>query len=219
MKFSDRFKQWQFDKKRLEAFSDGVFAIVMTILVLELKLPHIHNPDDMHEVWHALAQVGPIFFSWVVSFFFVMLIWLHHHQILHMSTRSDYGSIWINGFLLFLICLLPFPTAMMGEYPKSPVVVMLWGLLFSATTLLLTWFYHYNTKNYLSPNFNKDSVRKNVRFSILGGPIIYLAAALLAYRSVYISYVLYAAVPFLYILPLDKEVKKHRHEAEAPHEN
>lgn len=126
MNISNLFKQWQFDKTRLETFSDAVFAIVMTLLVLELQPPHILHPENPHEVWAALVEVKSTIFSWAVSFFFVALIWLHHHQILHMSTKSDYGVIWINTFLLFFICILPFPTALMGEYPKSPLIVMLW---------------------------------------------------------------------------------------------
>lgn len=215
MSFSDKFKQWPFEKKRLEAFSDGVFAIVMTILVLELKLPEIHDPSDMHMVWEALIKVGPVFFSWVISFFFVALIWMHHHQILKMSTGADYGSVWINTFLLFLICLLPFPTKIMGEYPLSAPVVMIWGLVFSAGTFMLTWFYYYSTRNYLSVRYDPERVRKNVRFSILGGPTIYLIAAMLAYVSVYVSYVMYALVPLLYILPLDRELEERVSEPEG----
>lgn len=208
MESRNRFKEWAFDKKRLEAFSDGVFAIVMTLLVLDLKVPHITHPESAADVWTALAGVRSTFFSWAVSFFFVALIWLHHGQILRMSVKSDYGTTWINTFLMFLICLLPFPTSLMGEYPLSPTIVMLWGLMFSATTSMLTWFYYYNVKNYLHPNFDKQAAMRNVRFSILGGPLIYLVASMLAFVSVYISYVMYAFVPFLYILPLDKEVVK-----------
>ena len=200
------FKQWQFSKLRLETFSDAVFAIVMTLLVLELKIPHIDHPEDINNVLHALREVEPIVFSWAVSFFFVALIWLHHHSIMHMATKSDYGVIWINTFLLFFICLLPFPTALMGEYPHVPIFVMLWGLTFSATTFMLTWFYYYNAKNYLKDTYDKKTVMSNVRLSILGGPAIYLLGAIFAWKSVYISYVLFAVTPFLYIVPLDKEV-------------
>src|ERR1700722_15376873 len=100
-----KFKQWPFDKKRLEAFSDGVFAIVMTLLVLDLKVPHITHAENAGEVWAALVAVKSAFFSWAVSFFFVALIWVHHSNILRMSTGSDYGATWINTFLMFMICL------------------------------------------------------------------------------------------------------------------
>lgn len=205
---SNKFKQWQFSKTRLEAFSDAVFAIAMTLLVLELKLPHIQHPDNMDEVKQSLQDVAPIAFSWAVSFFFVALIWLHHHSIMHMATKSDYAVIWINIFLLFFICLLPFTSALIGEYPRQPMFVMIWGLTFSASTFVLTWFYYYNAKNYLSADYDRKKVMKNVRLSIFAGPSIYLVSAFLAWFSVTLSYVFYALTPFLYILPLDKEIKK-----------
>ena len=200
-----KFRQWQFSKQRLEAFSDAVFAIVITLLVLELKVPHIANAQDAHEVLHALREVAPVFFSWIISFFFVAIIWLHHHQILSMVSGSDYGTAWINTFLLFFICLLPFPTALLGEYHHSAFIVMLWGLTVSATCTTLVWFYYYNTKYCLRDAYNAASVRKNVRLSVFAGPLLYLAGALLAWVSVYIAFVVYALVPILYLLPLDRE--------------
>ena len=205
MAFSDKFKQWQFSKGRLEAFSDAVFAIVITLLVLEIKIPEIEHPDNVEEILHALKSVSHVFFSWVISFFFVALMWLHHHQIMHMATKSDYGVVWINTILLFFVTLLPFPTHLMGTYPSQPIMVALWGGTVGLTSLVLTWFYYYNTHNYLSQSFDKKSVRKNVQLSLLAGPLLYMVAAALSFINVNIAYVIYALVPVLYILPLDKE--------------
>jgi TMEM175 potassium channel family protein len=206
MPFFDKFKQWQFSKNRLETFSDAVFAIVITLLVLEIKIPHIEHPDSFTEVIAALKSVSHIFFSWAISFFFVALIWLHHHQIMHMSVKSDYGVVWINNILLFFITLLPFPTSLMGEYPHQPIMVAFWGVTVGITTLVLTWFYYYNTRNYLRKDvFEEESVRRNVKLSILAGPLLYIAAACLSFINVNIAYGIYIFVPLLYILPLDKE--------------
>lgn len=206
MSFSGKFKQWQFSKTRLEAFSDAVFAIVITLLVLEIKIPEIEHPENIQEVFHALKSVSHVFFSWVISFFFVALMWLHHHQIMNMATKSDYGVVWINTILLFFITLIPFPTHLMGSYPSQAIMAALWGGTVGITSLILTWFYHYNTKNYLKPSFNKETVRKNVRLSLLAGPSLYLIGAALSFINVNIAYVIYALVPLLYILPLDKEM-------------
>jgi uncharacterized membrane protein len=205
MSFSGKFKIWQFSKTRLEAFSDAVIAIVMTLLVLELKLPHIANSNNLDEVLDAIVEIAPVYYSWVISFFFVGIMWLHHHNIMHMANKSDYGVVWINMFLLFFICMLPFPTALMGEHPHQPFFVMLWGLTVACTTLMLAWFYYYNTKNYLSDGFNKNTVKKNVRKTLFI-PLIYLIASGLAWVSVNISFVIYFFMPLLYILPLDREV-------------
>ncbi len=208
MGYFQKFKYWKFSKTRLEAFSDAVFAIVVTLLVLELKVPHIEHPGDLQEVWHALRHVAPIFFSWVVSFFFVAIMWLHHHNIMMMSKHSDYGIIWINLLLLFFICLLPFPTAFMGEYPLTPISVSFWGITVSITSLLLVWFYYYSVRNFLLDSYNKEQAIKNVRLSLFAAPLFYFIAALLAWVSVYISFVLYALVPLMYLLPLDKPHKE-----------
>lgn len=205
MRVFQRFRDWQFPKTRMETISDAVFAIVITLLVLELKVPHIANPQDMREVWKELSSVAPIFFSWVVSFFFIAIIWLHHHQIMNMVTHSDYGIFWINFCLLFFICLLPFPTAFMGDYPHTPIAVMFWGLTVSFISLMLVWFYWYNARYFLKDTYDRQKVMHHVRLSLFAAPLFYLVAALLAWVSVYISFVLYMLVPFLYLLPLDKE--------------
>ena len=216
MSLSKKFQQWQFPKLRLEMFSDAVFAIVVTLLVLELKVPHIKNALDMEEVKHELLHKLPIFYSWVISFFFVTIMWLHHHNIMNMITHADYGAVWINTFLLFFICLLPFPTALMGEYPEQPLFVMFWGITVSLTSCMLVWFYHYTTKHYLSDNFDKATVRKNVRLSAFAAPVIYMVGASMAYVDTTISFVVYALVPLLYITPLDKP-KKHNLKSEMEH--
>ena len=107
MKLSDKFKQWEFALFRMETFSDAVFAIVMTLLVLELKAPSFKNANDMHQVLEDIIPIIPKVYSWAISFFFLAVIWLHHHNIMNMATHGGYGSLWINIFLLFFICLLP----------------------------------------------------------------------------------------------------------------
>ena len=201
----NKFRQWQFSKNRLEAFSDGVFAIVITLLVLELKVPHIPHAENTEEVRHALYELAPKIFSWVISFFFIALIWLHHHNIMQMAVKSDYAVVWINNFLLLFVSFFPFPTALMGEYPHSRFLVMFWGLTTSATTLLLALLYRYNTRHYLSTSYDPKSVSRNVVLSFFAGPLIYLVAALLAWVSIRVAIIMYMLVPFIYILPLDKE--------------
>ena len=203
----DKFKEWQFAKGRLEAFSDAVFAIVITLLVLELKIPEIEHPEDTATVWAAIMKVLPAFYSWVISFFFVAIMWLHHHQIMHMASKSDYGVIWINNLLLFFICMLPFPTALMGHY-HLPIFIALWGITVSLTSTILVWLYYYNSKNYLKESYDKKTVIKNVRLSAFAAPVMYLAGGFLAWVSIYISFTIYGLIPLLYLLPLDKE-KKH----------
>ena len=198
-------KRWRFPKHRLEAFSDGVFAIVITLLVLELKVPHIPHAENTGEVLQALREIIPKIFSWAVSFFFIAFVWLHHHQIMNMSLVANYKVIWINTILLFFLSLLPFPTALMGEYPKQPLIVMLWGLTLSMVTFWLAVLYAYCSRHFLRPTYDPVTVRRNVVLSFLTGPVFYLIAALCSWWSIKLSYALYVLVPFLYLTPLDKE--------------
>jgi uncharacterized membrane protein len=203
---STRFaRRWRFPKHRLEAFSDAVFAIVITLLVLELKVPHIPDPQSTLAVVNALVALVPKLFSWAVSFAFIAFVWLHHHQIMNMSTMANYPVVWINSVLLFFLSLLPFPTALMGEYPRQPFVVMCWGLTMFLVTFWLAVLYAYCTRHFLRPSYDPAAVRRNVRLSFVTGPLLYLAAALISWLWLEVAYVIYMLVPVLYVLPLDKE--------------
>jgi uncharacterized membrane protein len=197
-------RPWRFPKARLESFSDGVFAIVITILVLELKVPETHFLTTA-DVVHELQLILPKLFGWIVSFFFIALIWLHHHQIMHMSTAADYGVVWINIFLLLFIALLPFPTALMGQHPAQPLIVMIWGMTMAMVTFWLAMLYAYCTRHFLKPEYDAASVRRNVRKSFLIVPTLYLIAALCSWWSVKLSFALYVLGPLLYAVPLDRE--------------
>ena len=98
---------------RLEAFSDGVIAIIVTIMVLELKVPHGADPASLIGVW-------PVFLSYVLSFLVVAIYWVNHHNLFHNIRRVDTALLWSNIFWLFCISLIPFATAYMGENRFSP---------------------------------------------------------------------------------------------------
>jgi uncharacterized membrane protein len=109
-------------KGRLEAFSDGVLAIIITIMVLELKIPH---GDDLA----ALAPVYPIFVAYVVSFVYVAIYWNNHHHLLHTVKSVTPGVMWANMFLLFWLSLFPFVTDWVGEHPLSPWPAAMYGVV------------------------------------------------------------------------------------------
>src|SRR4051794_5845174 len=100
-------------KQRLEAFSDGVIAIIITIMVLELKVPHVASID-------ALAPLLPVFLSYVLSFVYVGIYWNNHHHMLHVTKAVSGGVLWANLHLLFWLSVLPFATAWMGENHFAP---------------------------------------------------------------------------------------------------
>ena len=110
------------NKNRLEAFSDGVIAIIITIMVLELKVPHEGE-------FSALTEKLPTFLSYVVSFIYVGIYWNNHHHLLHTSKRVNGGILWANLHLLFWLSLLPFATGWMGENHFAPATTAFYGII------------------------------------------------------------------------------------------
>jgi uncharacterized membrane protein len=113
---------WTMGSNRLEAFSDGVLAIIITIMVLELKVPHDTSIA-------ALLQLVPTVLSYVLSFVFIGIYWNNHHHMLHTCKRVTAGILWANLFLLFWLSLIPFATGWMGENHFAPVPTALYGVL------------------------------------------------------------------------------------------
>ena len=109
------------NKERLTAFSDGVIAIIITIMVLELKVPH-------DATWRALAGLLPIFLSYVLSFIFVAIYWNNHHHLLHAARRVNGTILWANMHLLFWLSLIPFTTGWMGENQFAELPAALYGV-------------------------------------------------------------------------------------------
>jgi len=109
------------NKERLTAFSDGVIAIIITIMVLELKVP-------LGATWQALAGLWPIFLSYVLSFVFIGIYWNNHHHLLHAAKRVTGGILWANTHLLFWLSLIPFTTGWMGENEFAELPVALYGV-------------------------------------------------------------------------------------------
>jgi uncharacterized membrane protein len=119
-------------KGRLEAFSDGVIAIIITIMVLEMKVPH-------GAAWADLAKLGPVFLSYLLSFVNVGIYWNNHHHMLHAVKRVSAGVLWANMHLLFWLSLMPFTTGWMGEnhFASLPVAVYAFDLLMCAVAYVL----------------------------------------------------------------------------------
>lgn len=116
------------NKNRLEAFSDGVLAIIITIMVLELKVPH--NPT-----WQSYLDAYPVFASYTLSFVFVGLYWSNHHHLFHTATMVNNKVLWLNMFALFWQSLIPFATASMGENYFSNITVTVYALVLALSTI------------------------------------------------------------------------------------
>jgi uncharacterized membrane protein len=179
-------------KGRLEAFSDGVLAIIITIMVLELVPPHESELS-------ALSPLIPKFLSYVLSFIFIAIYWNNHHHLWQVVERVSGSILWANMHLLFWLSLIPFATGWMGENHFSTIPVALYG-----TVLWLSGLAYYIMVLALMKHHNKDSVlaaavsnNTKERWSLY----IYTAAILLAFVSTWISLALYVIVAVMWLIP------------------
>ena len=192
-------------KTRLEAFSDGVIAIIITIMVLELKAPH--GTD-----FGALRPLLPSFLSYVLSFIFVGIYWNNHHHMLHVTKSINGTILWANLHLLFWLSLVPFVTAWMGEnhfaaMPTALYGVVLLGCAISYTILLRAILAHEGKNSPLAKAVGRDH-KGWISLAL------YIAAIPLAFVNEWIADVLYVTVALIWLIP-DRRIERRLHHTEA----
>jgi len=185
------------NKARIEAFSDGVLAVIITIMVLELKVPH---GDSLA----ALAPVVPVLGAYVMSFVYVGIYWNNHHHLLHTAKRATGGIMWANLHLLFWLSLFPVMTAWAGHYPSSPWPTAVYGIVLLAAAfawLLLQRAIIRGGGGTLARAIGSDLKGKV-------SPILYASGIGLAFVKPWVAQVLYAVVAAMWIVP-DKRIERH----------
>ena len=187
---------------RIEAFSDGVFAVAITLLVLNLQVPQLAASVVSRELVAKLIELWPKLLIYVLSFVIVGIYWVAHHNSFHYIKRSDRNLLWLNLLLLLFIVFIPFPTALVGEYPEQQVSVVIYGSTLVITGLVLQLLWWYATSKYrlvdreIDPHLVKWATRRN-----LAAPLIYLLAIGASFLSVQISLIIFILVPLYYIFP------------------
>jgi uncharacterized membrane protein len=163
---------------RLEAFSDGVFAIAITLLVLELSVPTGDN------LWHQLKEEWPSFASFFVSFWVIGIIWVNHHGVLDHLARADRGVLYLNLLLLFTVVFIPFPTALMAEHLKSGADEQVAAVVYSGAFLAMAisygflWTYITNRRELLGVEMTDEEIRRTSRSFLIGNPFYALAVGM-----------------------------------------
>jgi uncharacterized membrane protein len=186
-------------KDRLAAFSDGVIAIIITIMVLELHVPH---GADLA----ALSAMVPSFLGYALSFIYVGIYWNNHHHLLHTVTRVDGLILWANLDLLFWLSIIPVATAWMGQNLGAPLPTAIYGaalLMPAVAYVFLQWA--------IVRSEGRQSVLANALGSDLKGkisPILYIAGIVLAFVNPWISVALYVLVAIIWLVP-DRRIERH----------
>ena len=185
-------------KNRMESFSDGVIAIIITIMVLELKVPRGEN-------FQALAPLIPVFLSYVLSFVYVGIYWNNHHHMLHTSNKVTGSMLWANLHLLFWLSLFPFATGWMGENHFAAATSAFYGVV-----LLMAAVAYWILQQLIIASQGRDSLLKKAVGSDWKGklsPVLYVVAIPTAFWSHWVSQALYVLVALFWLIP-DRRIER-----------
>jgi len=185
-------------KGRMEAFSDGVLAIIITIMVLELKVPQGADPDT-------LRPLLPVFLSYVLSFVYLGIYWNNHHHMLHVTQRVSGSILWANLHLLFWLSLVPFVTGWMGENHFAPAPTALYGVVLLMAAIAYWMLQRTIINSQGRASLLKAAVGRDLKGKL--SPMFYLIAIPLAFVSRWISEALYVLVALIWLIP-DRRIER-----------
>jgi uncharacterized membrane protein len=185
-------------KNRLEAFSDGVIAIIITIMVLEMKVPH---SDDIT----ALLPLAPVLLSYVLSFVYLGIYWNNHHHMLHASHTVTGSVLWANLHLLFWLSLIPFTTGWMGENRFATLPAAVYGFVL----LMAAIAYWILQQRIIAAQGEGSILKKAIDHDWKGklSPLLYVAAIVLAFVSPWVAVAIYALVALMWVVP-DRRIER-----------
>lgn len=183
-------------KNRIEAFSDGVIAIIITIMVFDLKIHELPSNFTDTDAWNVLWGIVPKILAYSLSFIVLAIMWLNHHSLFDKIPHSDSKLIWYNTFLLFSMSLIPLPTAFLAQHPLLYQAAMLYGFV-----MFLNAFAFYLMRRYVEVVAKLIPYNRIVQHSNIISTSLYLISIPLALVSVYLSFIIFVGIPIWYFLP------------------
>lgn len=187
---------------RVEAYSDAIIAIIMTLLIFDLKIPHITPHADTATFWREIRAVLPNFLTFALSFLTLAVVWINHHHFFHHLRGTNRALLWINNGLLFFVCLIPFATGLLSGYEAAPLSVVWYGVTMLCVVVMfaiLIWYVFFKA-NIVNESVAQSRRRREFRRS-LAGVVAYFIAAVVALWWPWLSVVMYCAVPLYYLFP------------------
>ena len=185
-------------KARVEALTDGIFAVAMTLLILDIKVPAVpggHLPRELLALW-------PRVLSYAISFVMLGIYWVGQHNQFHLIRQTDRTLLWINIFFLMTLCFVPFSTALLSSYPGEQVAVAVYGgnLVVIGLILEAHWSYATRGRRLVDPELDARTIRFASR-RILIGPGVFGAAIAVSFLSTTAALVIFALAPIVYFFP------------------
>jgi len=211
------FRVGQMPTTRIEAFSDGVFAIIITILVLEIHVPQVQGRDISGGLAHSLLAMAPKFLTYILSFVVVSIWWVAHHHLFHVLKRSDRGLLWLNSLFLLWLAFIPFPTALMGDFPGERIAVVGYGTVTTLAAVSFTFmrYYAFYLAKLVDERIDRHLLKSAMLKSVLN-PILHAIAALLAFVDIRLAIALYIILPLTFFIPGKLERYVHSGETGSP---
>ena len=195
------------DPNRLQAFSDGVFGVAITLLVLNIQVPHLKDYQGISTLAAELLKQWPVYLSYIISFFTIGIVWANHHNTFMMIVRADHTLRMFNLLLLMSVTLIPFTTALLSEYIQQPgeqqtaAFIYSLGWVFLSTAYNLLWRYAVRRK-YIDSQLSAALVKK-LTWRVFTGFILYIVAVVSALFSAAISIFICLALVVFYLIPAE----------------
>ena len=186
-------------KERVETFSDAVFAIILTLLVLELRVPEIADHSSLSQYISVMAPLVPKFFSFVLTFVIIIIHWVGHHYFFQHLKNATIGLVWLNNLLLLLLCFMPFPTALLGDHPTDQFPLILFGVNQLITALTFFAMRKYAVRKDLL--VVSESAKSMGPSHSLPAITIYSLSIILAFVNVNLSLASLFLIPLIYFVP------------------
>lgn len=193
---------------RVETFSDGVIAIIITIMVLSIKLPDVGDAKTTWRFTRYLIELAPYFTTYAFSFMMVGIFWTNHHHMFHLLEKTDEGLLWQNLFFLFWMSLIPFASAMLGANPLLPASSSLYGFIMLMTTLMVAIMRDYALrKGLVHRDKDRETDKKINKASLKGkiksyaGAASYLISIPLAFVHVYLAFICFIIPAIIFFMP------------------
>jgi uncharacterized membrane protein len=187
---------------RVEAFSDGVVAIIITLLIFEVHLPELPENPTNGQMLAAFGEILPKLASFAVSFVTVAIFWVNHHSFFAGISHTDWKLLWSNNLLLFFLAIVPFTTAVLGDHVGQPIAVAAYALnlgLAGASFTLMGWYVLFKAR-LVDPRISEAARRIEVKRSVLGSAL-YLLCVPLGLIAPPAALVLFVAIPIAFIVP------------------
>ncbi len=192
---------------RLEAFSDGVFAVAITLLILNIQVPNAEAVAVHAGLGSALLAQWPFYISYVLSFIMVGITWVNHHQMFGYIKQADHTLLFLNVLLMMGITFVPFPTALIAQYIQHPeeqkVAAFVYGLIFTLNAIFFNAVWWYAATHNLIKDDLDPKQQRSMMIRYLPGPILYAGATFISFINAPISLFLYGFMAVFYVIPND----------------